>query len=175
MNITQNAKQILDKYIRIMTNQAHSVDIKISPSDFDVPDAILDDAYTVRVRGGEGEIRASNERAATIAAYHLLRSCGCGFTRPGASGEVIPSGMPLDAVTAEIDVLNAHRFRGICIEGAVSLDVAIDMLEWMPKVGLNTYFMQFREGFTFFQMKAELAILKIDKIPFKPYVISNSE
>jgi hypothetical protein len=48
-------------------------------------------------------------------------------------------------------VKDAHRFRGICIEGTVSLDVALDLLEWMPKVGLNSYFMQFMEGYEFFE------------------------
>ena len=145
---TANATRALDKYIHMMTGKAHAIRVDIA--DFNVPDARLDDAYSVHVRGGKGEVLATNPRAALIAAYHLLRVNGCGFTRPGASGEVVPRGMRLDDICADLRVENAHRFRGICIEGAVSLGVALDMLEWMPKAGFNTYFMQFREGFTFF-------------------------
>lgn len=144
----ENAKRALDAYIHLMTGKPHAIRVELA--DFGVPDARLDDAYSIAVRGGKGEVLATNPRAALIAAYHLLRLCGCGFARPGASGEVIPRGLSLEDINAHARVENAHRFRGICIEGAVGLDAALDMLEWMPKVGLNTYFMQFREGFTFF-------------------------
>ncbi|MCL2665243.1 MAG: DUF4838 domain-containing protein [Defluviitaleaceae bacterium] len=143
------AAQALDNYIYMMTERAHSIVIAIEPQAFGVQDPSEDDAYTIKASGGTGSITATNERAALIAAYHLLRECGCGFTRPGASGEIVPK-KNVSEINADVSVKNAHRFRGICIEGSVSLEVALDLLDWMPKMGLNSYFMQFREGYAFF-------------------------
>lgn len=44
----------------------------------------------------------------------------------------------------------AYRHRGMCIEGAVSLEHMLDSVEWAPKVGLNAYFLEFMVPFTFF-------------------------
>lgn len=45
----------------------------------------------------------------------------------------------------------ALRHRGVCIEGAVSVENVLDMVDWLPKNGFNAYYIQFREGHTFFE------------------------
>ena len=45
----------------------------------------------------------------------------------------------------------AYRHRGVCIEGAVSWEHVRDMVAWLPKLGFNAYFIQFREAYNFFQ------------------------
>ena len=44
----------------------------------------------------------------------------------------------------------SYRHRCLCIEGAVSFEHVRDNIEWLPRVGMNGYFIQFREGHTFF-------------------------
>jgi hypothetical protein len=44
----------------------------------------------------------------------------------------------------------SYRHRGICIEGAISFEHVRNIIEWAPRVGFNAYFIQFREGYTFF-------------------------
>ena len=44
----------------------------------------------------------------------------------------------------------SYRHRGVCIEGAVSYEHVRDMVDWLPKLGFNGYFIQFREAHTFF-------------------------
>jgi hypothetical protein len=113
-----------------------------------VADPRLDDAIGIRVRGGTGVITGNSPRSVLIAAYRYLRELGCRWVRPGADGEVIPA---LDTVAA-VDVVEtpSYRHRGVCIEGAVSVEHVRNVVEWLPRAGMNAYFMQFREGFAFF-------------------------
>lgn len=115
-----------------------------------VDDASMDDAVTIDVKEGVGTIRGSNPRSVLLGAYRFLTACGCRWVRPGAEGEVIPQ-RPLSELMANIRESAAYRHRGICIEGAVSYENVADMIAWAPKVGLNAYFFQFRESYTFFE------------------------
>ena len=38
----------------------------------------------------------------------------------------------------------------MCIEGVVSLENVLDMIDWMPKVGYNGYYIQFEDAYAFF-------------------------
>lgn len=149
-NVLEKARAALDRYVYLMTNDTHAIQVSVSPRKFDVPDFELDDAYIISVQKATGNIWASNSRAALIAVYHFLRANGCTFVRPGAASERVPL-RTVEALHAEIQVKAAYRFRGICIEGSCNLENTLDLLEWMPKVGFNCYFMQFREGYHFFQ------------------------
>lgn len=150
LKVLQKAQAALDKYVYLMTQGTHDIRVLVAPQSFDVPDAELDDAYRIEVKNAKGSIWASNPRAALIAVYHFLRENGCAFVRPGAASERVPVCAP-EALQAELAVTAAHRFRGICIEGSCNLENTLDLLEWMPKVGFNCYFMQFREGYHFFR------------------------
>ena len=110
----------------------------------------LDDAIAIEVIGGAGMIAGSNPRSVLLAAYRYLTELGCRWVRPGPNGEVVPQ-IDLAASAVRVVEAAAYRHRGICIEGAVSYEHVRDLLDWMPKHGLNAYFMQFREGYTFFE------------------------
>src|SRR5438477_193048 len=69
---------------------------------------------------------------------------------PGPDGESLPR-VDLAASAVRVAEAASYRHRGICIEGAVSYEHVRDVVDWMPKVGLNAYFVQFREGYTFFE------------------------
>lgn len=115
----------------------------IKPSD-------VDDEILIRVNGGTGVITGSNPRSVLIAAYRLLREAGCRFLRPGRSGEKITQ-KDLQTLNVSIHEKAAYRHRGVCIEGNCSYDHVLQMIEWMPKIGLNAYFYQFFVPYTFFE------------------------
>lgn len=108
-----------------------------------------DDEIHIAVDGGNGLIAGSNPRSLLMAVYHYLGALGCRWVRPGADGEFIPKADP-SIQNIHIHETPAYRHRAVCIEGAVSLENVLDMVDWLPKLGLSGYFMQFREGFTFF-------------------------
>jgi hypothetical protein len=110
----------------------------------------LDDAIFIEVGGAEGIIAGSNPRSVLLAAYRFLAELGCRWVRPGPDGEVVPT-VDLAAIAVRVAEAASYRHRGICIEGAVSYEHVRDLLAWMPKAGLNTYFTQFFEAFTFFE------------------------
>ncbi len=114
-----------------------------------VEDARFDDAIGIRTGGARGVITGVNPRSALIAAYRYLHALGCRWVRPGADGAYIPH---VEIERTAVDVVEApsYRHRGVCIEGAVSYEHVRDIVDWLPKVGMNSYFIQFREGFTFF-------------------------
>jgi len=96
-----------------------------------------------------GVIGGRNPRTVLLAVYRFLEEVGCRWVRPGKNGEFIPQ---VDA--AEIAVLlddsPSYRYRGICIEGAVSYENMAESIDWAPKVGFNSYFLEFLIPYTFF-------------------------
>lgn len=114
----------------------------------EVADPEFDDAIHIDVTGGTGVIAGINPRSVLLGVYRYLIELGCRWVRPGADGEYIPR---LDSLPdVSIAETASYRHRGVCIEGAVSEEHVRDMIEWMPRVGFNGYFIQFREAYTFF-------------------------
>ena len=104
----------------------------------------LNDAIVIDVKDGVGVITGANERAVLIAAYRFLRELGCRWIRPGNDGEVIPT-RKLDraALCASIHETPSTRYRSVCSEGATVYEHFYNMIDWLPKVGMNAYLMQF--------------------------------
>lgn len=113
-----------------------------------VDDIAFDDSLYIDIDKGAGYISGSNPRSVLLAVYRFLTEIGCRWVRPGADGEYIPE---LDSLP-DVHVCESasYRHRGVCIEGAVSYQHVRDMVDWIPKLGFNAYFTQFREGFAFF-------------------------
>ncbi|MCX7795685.1 MAG: DUF4838 domain-containing protein [bacterium] len=114
-----------------------------------VEDPRFDDGIYIDVSSGKGMISGTNERSVLLGVYRFLRELGCRWIRPGKDGEIIPK---KDVSLVDVKVVEeaSYRHRGICIEGAVSYENVFDIIDWSPKVGFNSYFIQFREGYTFF-------------------------
>ena len=106
------------------------------------------DAVAVETTADGGILAGSNPRSALFAVYTYLRELGFAWVRPGADGEVVPSLSELPAISLRDQA--SYRHRGICIEGAISAENALDTIDWLPKLGFNAYFIQFRDAFTFF-------------------------
>lgn len=113
-----------------------------------VADPFWDDAYAIRVTGQKGYAAGSNGRSVLFAVYRLLEEWGIGWVRPGANGTYIPK----TSAAPDLDIFEvaAKRHRTMCIEGAVSLENVLDMIEWIPKRGFNGYYIQFNDAFIFF-------------------------
>ncbi|WP_317367016.1 DUF4838 domain-containing protein [uncultured Tyzzerella sp.] len=117
---------------------------------FDVLDFKQDDAIEINIEKGNGYITGSNNRSILIGVYKFLEKLGCKFLRPGKDGEKIihKSFEELSVFTKEKASL---RHRGVVIEGANTYENVLDLINWFPKVGYNSYFMQFKYGYTFFK------------------------
>lgn len=144
MTTMELCERELAAYMRRMTGETGEIALVSGESD-----ALFEEHYVISVKAGRGEIRANRPRALLLGVYDFLRRCGCRFVRPGKRGEVIPS-RQLSEITVFADVTPANRHRGITIEGAVSLENVLDLIEWAPKAGFNSYFIQFRTAFEFF-------------------------
>ncbi len=115
-----------------------------------VDDPDRDDAIYISVKDGAGIITGTNERSVLIAAYRFLRELGCRWVRPGIDGEHIPQ-RSLKNISVAINEKASYRHRGVCIEGAVSFDHVMRMIDWLPKIGMNGYFNQFMVPYTFYE------------------------
>ncbi len=107
-----------------------------------VEDAELDDAIHIDVKDFVGVITADNIRSVLIAVYRFLRELGVKFVHPGSDGEIIPQCI-LDTCAVNVSETASSRYRVVCIEGAVSYEHIYNMIDWIPKVGMNGYQMQF--------------------------------
>ncbi|HPX39127.1 MAG TPA: DUF4838 domain-containing protein, partial [Candidatus Hydrogenedentes bacterium] len=108
----------------------------------------LDDAIHIDTRGASGIVAGINPRSVLLAVYRYLTELGCRWVRPGDDGAYVPSLEQLGDV--RVSETPSYRHRGVCIEGAVSYEHVRDMVDWLPKLGFNGYFIQFREAHTFF-------------------------
>lgn len=113
-------------------------------------DPALDDAIAIDVRDRRGVIAGTNPRAVLIAVYRYLSELGCRWVRPGADGELIPA--VDDPMSRDVQVRESpsYRHRGLAIEGACSCEHVTDLIEWLPRVGMNTYFIEYFHGFIFY-------------------------
>lgn len=116
----------------------------------EVKDPAVDDAIAIAVTDGNGYITGSNERSVLIGVYRFLRELGCNWVRPGLDGERIPQ-LQLGSMDIHVHEAASYRHRGVCIEGATAYENVLDMLDFLPKVGMNAYFFEHFEPIIFFR------------------------
>lgn len=110
----------------------------------------FEDAVSIDVEKGRGVIGGVNARSVLLAVYRFLTETGCKWIRPGKDGELIPR-QDIMQLKVNINEKPSYRHRGVCIEGAVSYENVADMIDFIPKLGFNSYFIQFRESYNFFE------------------------
>ncbi|MEG2373126.1 MAG: DUF4838 domain-containing protein [Niameybacter sp.] len=116
----------------------------------EAPDRVFDDAIAIKIQQGKGFIAGSNPRSILIGVYRFLTELGCRWIRPCKDGEVLVY-KPLEAMNVMLEDAADLRHRGIVIEGANSYQNVVDLIEWMPKLGYNSYFIQFKHAYAFFK------------------------
>ena len=110
------------------------------------------DSIRIDVKEGGGIITGSNERSVLLAVYRFLFELGIRWVRPGEDGEVIPKKKLERAIlNVSVNETPSLKHRGICIEGQTSYEHISDIIDWLPKIGLNTYFVQFQTPACFFR------------------------
>ena len=176
------AAEELNKYARLLKIET---EVKLGLfEDFglsvELEDPFFDDAFKMLVKNRTGYIAGSNGRSVLFGVYRLLEEWGVGWVRPGKNGTYIPD----SATEKDLDLLEIadKRHRTMCIEGAVSIENVLDMIEWIPKRYFNSYYIQFNDSFIFFdrwyghrrnpQKKAEpfgydAALEYVDKMAFE--------
>ena len=81
-----------------------------------------DDGYAIWADGGALYIAGRNARSVLFGVYAFLETQGVRFVRPGPAGEVIPAIADVTLPSTPIVETAHYRHRGVCIEGATSLD-----------------------------------------------------
>ena len=116
-----------------------------------VEDKESDDAIYINVKDGKGIITGTNERSVLIAVYRYLKELGVKFIRPGKDNEVIPT-VDIGSMSVSVCEKASYRHREVCIEGACSYEHIYDMIDWIPKMAMNGYYMQFIKPNGFFKV-----------------------
>ncbi len=111
--------------------------------------SLLEDSYHISINQEGGFIVASNPRSILLAVYTVLRNIGFRFLTPTKEGVRVPQNVKEEDMFMELKQTASFPHRGVCIEGAESLENTIDFIDWLPKVGYNAFFIQFLEPFTF--------------------------
>lgn len=114
-----------------------------------IEDLQWDDAIYIDIDGLNGIISGTNPWSVLFAVYRFLESRGCRWIRHGQDGEIVPL-IDLSCGKVKLEEKASCRHRGLCIEGAVSFENMLDNIEWAPKAGYNSYFIEFFVPFTFF-------------------------
>jgi hypothetical protein len=108
-----------------------------------------DDGFAIRQKDNQLLIAGSNGRSVLFGVYAYLESLGVRWVRPGPNGELIPSLEALPVQDFEMLEKASYRHRGTCIEGAPSLEHVLNMVDWMAKRRMNSFFLQFHHSGTF--------------------------
>lgn len=109
-----------------------------------------DDVIAIAIKGKSGYITGTNDRSVLIGVYRLLKELGCAFLRPGKEGERIPQ-KAIESIDVTVQEAASYRHRGVCIEGADAYENLYDTIDFLPKAGMNEYFIQFLVPGTFFE------------------------
>ncbi len=140
------ATKELKKYWEKMTGQK-SADIRLVHK---AENNLFQEHYVIDVKQGRGSICGDNARSLLLGVYHFLRAAGCRFLLPTSKGEFIPQ-KTAEEISVQIEFTPTHRHRGITVEGSCSCQHVVDLIDWSVKNGFNSYFIQFRTGYTFFE------------------------
>ncbi|MBE6596207.1 MAG: DUF4838 domain-containing protein [Ruminococcaceae bacterium] len=146
------AAEELAKYLRMMMPYCGDIDVVYAPSatdgfrlglmqdlGLDVSDADdteLDDILYINTDEEGGIIAGDNGRSVLLAVYEYLRQNGCRWLMPGIDGEYIPR---RDITPVSYRFKPSCRYRGQATEGVISYEMSKDVLDFMPKLGLNLF------------------------------------
>ncbi len=152
--LTEYFKKMNSELIIEMTESENALRVGCSDelSRFLIPveDMEADDSIYIDVKLGKGIITGSNQRSVLIAVYRYLKELGCRFIRPGKDNEIVPQ-CDIMKQTVYVKEKASYRHREVCIEGATSYEHVSDMIDWIPKISMNGYYMQFKKPYGFFR------------------------
>lgn len=106
------------------------------------------DSYRICISPKGGRIVGVNDRSVLLGVYDYLHTLGCRFLMPLKECEIVPS-IEEDKLWADYEKCASFYHRGVCIEGADSFENIMNYIEWLPKVGYNSFFLQFKSPYAF--------------------------
>ncbi len=152
------AAEELKRYLRMMMPEAGSISVQYAPcacdgfrvgllSDFCLPDTDVEDPYMDEIlyadcKENGGIIAGNNPRAALLSVYEYLRAEGCRWLFPGVDGEYIPDRTALAPVSFRKKP--SCRYRGFANATAASQQTNMELIDFLPKIGMNTFMFEFR-------------------------------
>ena len=152
LNQTRNVEQTVSfaweelcQYLTRMLREEEgvfSVSLGVCPSETGL------DGYRVQMEETGGTITGNNPRSVLLGVYDYLHHLGCRFLTPDRDTEIVPL-IRKEALPASYSKTASFRHRGVCIEGANSLENVLDFINWLPKVGYNSFFLQFKVPYIF--------------------------
>ncbi|MCF0260336.1 MAG: DUF4838 domain-containing protein, partial [Erysipelotrichaceae bacterium] len=110
------------------------------------------DTISIHLENGRGVIASNTPVGLLIAFYRMLEEAGARFLRPSKKYEVLPEADFQEfAGNLHIEETASYAHRGVCIEGADSFENMTDFIDWLPKIGMNAFFVQFENPYSFFK------------------------
>lgn len=155
------SSQELSSYLKKMLPQAHiqttsalvschKPDICISLfTDDKALDTDKNDSFQIHITTDGGYIKGTNSLSVLIGVYHYLYLLGCRFLGPTPDCEIIPILKDPLLLFQQASHTASFKHRGICLEGANSLENIVSTINWLPKLGYNSFFLQFQIPYTF--------------------------
>ncbi len=104
---------------------------------------LWDDGFAIWADGDALFISGRNERSVLYGVYAFLEMQGVRFVFPRTGGELIPKIQNITLPEKPLVEQAHYRHRGVCIEGATSLEHALGMIDWCAKKRINTLLLQF--------------------------------
>ena len=146
------AKAELVRYLNMLPlKNGSSLPCRITLS-ANLPQDSGNDAFSYSFTQESGFIAGNSPRAVLLGVYDYLRSLGFQFYRPGEDGTFVPEITDsLDLLCGTVTKTADFRHRGVCIEGADSISNVLEFIDWLPKNGFNTFFVQFKKPDVFFE------------------------
>lgn len=149
--IKEEAKYYFEKVFDVQVEECEweAADLKLA---IEKNDADLDQIH-IELEKGKGIITSNSKVGILIALYRFFHEFGVRYVRPGKEHEVCPSLTEVDFFEKEIHIEETASFkhRGVCIEGADSYDNLKNFIDWLPKIGMNSFFIQFENPYSFFK------------------------
>ena len=183
-SVVDYAAEEMRKYLRMMMPNGGDVRIAYTPEaeggfrlglmqDFgldvsDVKDVELDDIIYIDTDEKGGIIAGDNPRSVLLAVYEYFRQNGCRWLFPGADGEYIPM-QKIKPVSYRHAA--SCRYRGHCVEGTMTQRIVFDLIEFLPKVGMNVFMSQFLSPTTFYNRRYNRRYITVET----PEPVSNEQ
>ena len=150
------AAEELKKYLRMMMPEENDIDVDFNPFategfrlglfcdlgvDGEVEDVKFDDYLYAECDEDGGVIAGINARSVLLSVYEYLRHNGLRWLYPGPDGEYIPV-KKINAVSFKIKP--SCRYRGFANTTAASYQTNLELIDFLPKIGMNTFMVEFR-------------------------------
>ena len=152
------AAEELRRYLRMMMPEGGHIAVRTGTareegfrlgllSDLGLPDGDVADAYMDEILYADasekgGVIAGNNPRAVLLSVYEYLRRQGCRWLFPGVDGERIPDRQALAPVAFRLKP--SCRYRAFANAAATSQAATLAMIDFLPKIGMNTFMFEFR-------------------------------